>query len=150
MNRRVVMALALAMGCGPSGMTYAQEADDQSKREVRQAEKEWREAWVRGDAVALEGIHADDYISINYLGQVSTKEQVMADVRAGAFKYESMEHRDVFMRVYGEVVIVNGRTVNKGHRQQRDVSGEFSYSRVYVRRGDRWQAVLSQYTRPPG
>jgi len=61
-----------------------------------------------------------------------------------------MEHRDVFMRVYGEVVIVNGRTVNKGHRQQRDVSGEFSYSRVYVRRGDRWQAVLSQYTRPPG
>ena len=40
------------------------------------------------------------------------------------------------------------RTVNKGHRPERDVSGELSYTRVYVKRDDRWQAVLSQYTRP--
>jgi ketosteroid isomerase-like protein len=150
MNRRTVMALAVAMGSGLSGTTRAQEADDQSKREVQKAEKAWREAWVRGDAVVLERIHADDYFSINYLGQVSTREQVMSDVRAGAFKYESMEHKDVVMRVYGNVVIVNGRTINKGHRQQRDVSGEFRYTRVYVKRGDRWQAVLSQYTRLAG
>jgi ketosteroid isomerase-like protein len=111
-------------------------------------EKEWREAWVRGDPTALDRIHADDYLVINYLGQVNTKAQVMSDVRAGAFKYESMEHKDVVMRVYGNVVIVTARTVNKGHRQERDVSGEFSYTRVYVKREGRWQAVLSQYTRP--
>jgi hypothetical protein len=52
------------------------------------------------------------------------------------------------MRVYGNVVIVNALTVNKGHRQERDVSGDFSYTRVYVKRDGRWQAVLSQYTRP--
>lgn len=150
MNRRTVMAFvpAFVMADGESGMIRAQEADTQAKREVRQMEKEWREAWVRGDPVILARIHADNYFSINYLGQLSTKEQVMADVRAGAFKYESMEHKDVVMRVYGNVVIVNGLTINKGHRQQRDVSGEFRYTRVYVKRGGRWQAVLSQYTRP--
>jgi hypothetical protein len=135
------------MGAGVA-KTFAQEPDDQAKAEVTQTEKEWREAWVKGDPVALDRIHADDYLSINYLGQISTKAQVMADVRAGAFKYESMEHKDVVMRVYGNVVIVNGRTINKGHRQQRDVSGEFSYTRVYVKLDGRWQAELSQYTRP--
>ncbi|HXS06203.1 MAG TPA: nuclear transport factor 2 family protein [Rhizomicrobium sp.] len=149
MNRSIVTAalLALIMGAGVA-KTFAQEPDDQAKAEVTQTEKEWREAWVKGDPVALDRIHADDYLSINYLGQISTKAQVMADVRAGAFKYESMEHKDVVMRVYGNVVIVNGRTINKGHRQQRDVSGEFSYTRVYVKLDGRWQAELSQYTRP--
>jgi uncharacterized protein (TIGR02246 family) len=128
--------------------TFAQAPDDRAKREVQSMEKEWREAWVRGDPAAVDRIHADDYLSINYLGQVSTKAQVMSDVRAGAFKYESMEHKDVVMRVYGDVVIVNGRTINKGHRQERDVSGGFSYTRVYVKRDGRWQAVLSHYTRP--
>jgi ketosteroid isomerase-like protein len=149
MKRRIVTAflLALAVGGTFSGITFAQRTDDQAKHAVQQVEKEWREAWVRGDPAVLDKIHADDYFSINYLGQLSTKAQVMADVRAGAFKYESMEHRDVVMRVYGDVVIVNARTINKGHRQKRDVSGEFSYTRVYVKRGGRWQAVLSQYTR---
>lgn len=150
MNGRVVARLVLALllsariGTGVS----AQSPDEQATREVQQAEKDWRDAWVRGDPVALDRIHADDYLVINYLGQVNTKAQVMADVRAGAFKYESMEHKDVVMRAYGNVVIVNARTVNVGHRQARDVSGEFSYTRVYVKRDGTWRAVLSQYTRP--
>jgi hypothetical protein len=110
--------------------------------------KEWREAWVRGDPVALDRVHGDDYLSINYLGQVSCKAQVMSDVRAGAFKYERMEHKDVVVRAYGNVVIVNALTVNKGHRRERDISRDFSYTRVYVKRDGRWQAVLSHYTRP--
>ncbi len=149
MIRRIVWLLFLALvfaGC--LSLTFAREADDRAKLEVQQVEKEWREAWVRGDPVALDRIHADDYLSINYLGQLSTKAQVMADVRAGAFKYESMAHKDVVMRVYGDVVIVNALTINKGHRQQRDVSGEFRYTRVYVKRAGHWRAVLSQYTRP--
>ena len=48
------------------------------------------------------------------------------------------------MRMYGNVVIVNALTVNKGHRQERNVSGDFSYTRVYVKRDGRWQAVLSR------
>ena len=144
----MTLLMALLMGGHLGRVTSAQGPDDQAKREVQDVEKEWREAWIRGDPAALDRIHADDYLSINYLGQLNTKAQVMSDVRAGAFKYESMEHKDVVMRVYGNVVIVNARTINKGHRRDRDVSGEFSYTRVYVKRDGRWQAVLSQYTRP--
>jgi ketosteroid isomerase-like protein len=150
MARRVTAAVLLALFLSGSRghLISAQGPDDQAKQDVEQMEKAWREAWVRGDPTALDRIHADDYLVINNLGQLHTKAQVMSDVRAGAFKYQSMEHKDVVMRVYGDVVIVNGRTVNKGHRRERDVGGEFSYTRVYVKRDGRWQAVLSQYTRP--
>jgi ketosteroid isomerase-like protein len=150
MSKRIFTAcvFSLLLGVQATHVASNQGLLDGPKREVEQMEKQWREAWVRGDAVALDQIHAEDYLVINYLGQMNDKSRVMADVRAGEFKYEGMEHKDVVMRVYGEVVVVNGRTINKGHRRDRDVSGEFSYTRVYVKRAGRWQAVLSQYTRP--
>ena len=44
-------------------------------------------------------------------------------------------------------VVVVGVTVNKGKRGERDVSGTFRYTRVWVKRKGIWQVVLSQYTR---
>ena len=127
MTRRVsaTVLLALLLSGSRGHLISAQRSDDQAKQDMEQMEKAWREAWVRGDPTALDRIHADDYLVINNLGQLHTKAQVMSDVRAGAFKYQSMEHRDVVMRVYGDVVIVNARTVNEGHRRERDVGGEF-------------------------
>lgn len=111
-NRHVAVKLflALLLTTHIGHVALAQGKDDQqAKLEVKQMEKEWREAWIRGDSVALDRIHADDYLAINYLGQMNTKAQVMSDVRAGAFKYDSMEHKDIVMRVYGNVVMVDGR-----------------------------------------
>ena len=48
------------------GVTSAQGPDDQAKLEVQNMEKQWREAWVQGDADALDLIHANDYLVINY------------------------------------------------------------------------------------
>ena len=85
MNGRVATTLLLALLTTVHlGVTSAQGPDDQAKLDVQNLEKQWREAWVRGDAEALDLIHANDYLVINNLGQFNTKAQVMSDVRAGA------------------------------------------------------------------
>jgi hypothetical protein len=117
------LLLALVLSASLSHLLAAQRRDDQAKQDVEQMEKAWREAWVGGDATALDRIHADDYLVINNLGQLHTKAQVMSDVRAGAFKYQSMEHKDVVMRVYADVVIVNAvQWTDIGHN--RDTYGD--------------------------
>ena len=94
MNGRVATALLLALlMSGHLSVTSAQGADDQANREVQNMERDWREAWVRGDTAALDRIHADDYLVINYLGQVNTKAQVMVDVRAGVFSTRAWSTR---------------------------------------------------------
>ena len=118
-----------------------------SEREVLDTERQWREAWVAGDAAALDGIHADDYVAIPNIGTTSTKAEVMADVQRGLFRYTRMQHSEQNVRFYGASAVVVGRTTNEGHRGDRDVSGDFRYTRIYVKRDGRWQAVLSQYTR---
>jgi ketosteroid isomerase-like protein len=69
---------------------------------VKALEEDWCKAWVAGDAATLNRIHADDYFSVNSLGAISSKAAVIADVRAGVFRYESMEHGDLSFRVYGD------------------------------------------------
>ena len=131
-------------------LTSAAAQSDQNanaEREVRDMEAQWRRAWLAGDAAALDRIHADDYTAIPNIGTVSTKAEIMADVRRGVFRYSRMEHADMTVRVYGATAVVVGRTVNDGRRGDRDVSGDFRYTRVYVKRDGRWQVVLAQYTR---
>ncbi len=113
-------------------------------------ERQWRQAWLAGDADVLDKIHADDFTSIPNIGIISTKAEVMADVRRGVFRYSRMEHSEMTVRIYGTTAVVVARTTNEGHRGDRDVSGDFRYTRIYVKRNGRWQAVLAQYTRIAG
>jgi ketosteroid isomerase-like protein len=125
-------------------------ADMQAEQQVRDMERQWRQAWLAGDAATLDRIHADDYTAIPNIGTVATKAQVMADVRKGVFRYSRMEHSEMAVRIYGTTGVVVGRTTNEGRRGDRDVSGDFRYTRIYVKRNGNWQAVLAQYTRIAG
>lgn len=132
----------------PFALVAAQSDQDMNaEREVRDMEAQWRQAWLAADAAALDRIQADDYVAIPNIGTISTKAEIMADVRRGVFRYSRMEHSEITVRLYGITGVVVGRTVNEGRRGDRDVSGDFRYTRVYVKRNGRWQAVLAQYTR---
>jgi ketosteroid isomerase-like protein len=150
--RAIVFASRLAVcfslcAVGPYAIRGQSNADAQAEQEVRDMERQWREAWLAADVAALDRIHAHDYMAIPNIGTVSTKAEVMTDVRRGAFRYTRMEHSDMTVRVYGNTGVVVGRTINEGHRGNRDVSGDFRYTRIYVKRNGSWQAVLAQYTR---
>jgi ketosteroid isomerase-like protein len=140
----ILFTLSVALASAQSGM------DAQAEREVRDIERQWRQAWLAGDAGALDRIHADDYTAIPNIGTVSSKSEVMADVRRGVFRYSRMDHSEMTVRIYGTTGVVVGRTINEGHRGERDVSGDFRYTRIYVKRNGLWQAVLAQYTRITG
>jgi ketosteroid isomerase-like protein len=132
----------------PFALAAAQsDQDANAEREVRDMEVQWRQAWLGGDAAALDRIHADDYIAIPNIGTTSTKAEVIADVRRGVFRYSRMEHSEISVRIYGITGVVVGRTLNEGRRGDRDVSGDFRFTRIYVKRNRRWQVVLAQYTR---
>src|SRR5215469_6360179 len=86
---------------------FAQSRQDaQAEQEVRDMERQWRQAWLAGDATALDRIHADDYTAIPNIGTVSTKAEVMTDVRQGVFRYSRMDHSEMTVRIYGTTGVV--------------------------------------------
>ena len=114
---------------------------------IMQFESERREATLRNDPAYFERVLADDYMGTGMNGEVTDKAQTIANTKAGNPKFESLTYEDQKVRVYGDAAVVTGRALLKGTTQGQAIDGPVRFTRVYVKRGDKWQLVTFQVTR---
>ena len=109
-------------------------------------DNEWNEAYPRRDVSALDHIIADDWVCIDGAGLVISKRQLLDRVESSAAFLDPYKFDEITLRMFGDTAIVTGRL--SGTR--RDNDGTFyleqRYTRVYVKRNDRWQSVATQVT----
>lgn len=116
--------------------------------EVRRVEQERIQAIRNNDADTLNRIQADNYLSIDPLGEIITKAQDQAVVRSGLIKFESIETDQLTFRTFEhDTVVITGGMAWRGHFQDADISGQFRYSAVYTKLHGAWRIVTSQLTR---
>ncbi len=150
MKRMLVLAV-LAMAA--SSVALGQITGDKSaptgnaEQELIKLEQDRAQAAVRGDTAFLEQNTADDYTFINARGMLITKAQMLADFKSGQIKLQSSDLDDLHARVYGDTAVLTGRSTQKGQAYGQDISGQYRFTRVYVKRDGRWQSVALQQTR---
>ena len=105
------------------------------------------ESHVKRDTAFLERHLSDDYISTFPDGSVLDKKGEIESVKSGAVALTEMKPSEMKARIYGEAAVITGRSTIKAKVKGQDVSGEYRFTDVWIRRGDRWQAVASQVTR---
>jgi ketosteroid isomerase-like protein len=120
--------------------------DQDTIREIVDIEHQAREATLRRDPEFPLRMLADDYVAISPLGQVTTKKEAISARRSGQLRYDNIDVSDMVVRLYGDTAIVTARADVKGHQLGEDFSGPYRYTRVWVRRAGRWQAVSYQAT----
>ena len=113
---------------------------------VMKMERDATDALIKHDLAAFGSIFADDAAFVGPDGAVQTKEQLLADVKSGALVIESSEITDMKVRVFGESAIATYMTTDKGNYKGQDISGQYRWTDVFVRRGDKWQIVAAQGT----
>ena len=120
--------------------------DQDTIREIVDIEHQAKEATLRRDADFPQRMLADDYVAIGPLGQVTTKKEAISARRSGQLRYDNIDVSDMVVRLYGDTAVVTARADVKGHQLGEDFSGPYRYTRVWVRRSGRWQAVSYQAT----
>ena len=120
--------------------------DQDTIREIVDMERQAKEASLHRDAEFPSRVLAEDYVAITPLGQVTTKQDAISARRSGQLRYESMNITDMVVRLYGDTAVVTARADVKGHQLGEDFSGLYRYTRIWVRRNGRWQAVSYQAT----
>lgn len=120
--------------------------DQSTIREIVDMERQAREASLRRDADFSQRTLAEDYVAITPLGQVTTKRDTLSARKSGQLRYDTIDVSDMVVRVYGDMAVVTARADVKGHQLGEDFSGPYRYTRVWVRRTGRWQAVSYQAT----
>jgi len=145
-----LVALALALGQEPTEKKSPGKGKGAGsgtiEQQIKDLEKQWTDAELKQDAVALDRILADDIVEIESTGQVQTKAEDLADLKSGEFKLESLSFGDMKVRVFGNVAVVNGPYTMKGTYKGKDISHEGRFTDVFVKRQGRWQCVSTQST----
>ena len=126
--------------------TSAQPVPDNSIEEIRALEVARNKAIVDGDAATLERMTSDDYTFVTLRGELRTKAEIVEGFSTGTFNYASREISDLNIRVYGDAAVVTGRSTQKGTEYGKDYSGDYRFTRVYVKQNGRWVTVALQAT----
>ena len=114
--------------------------------EIEQLERDRQNAFIRGDIEMLDRTTASDYTTINGSGKLSSKPQMMQNLRQGKTKVLSVELENLKARIYGDTAVLTGeyRDVNVREGVQRATHALFM--RIFVRNRGRWEAVAYQQT----
>jgi len=141
----IVLAMMLSW-CLPARAQSANVPSTSTEEEIKSIEEERNRAILSGDAATLDRMTADDYTFITLRGELRSKAEIVKGFQSGAFKYESRTISALKVRVYGDTAMVTGRSAQKGKENGKDYSGDYRFTRVYVRNKGRWVTVALQTT----
>jgi hypothetical protein len=113
---------------------------------IRALEAKRAQALLAADTTTLSRLTADEFIEISRLGQVRHKADNIHDIGSGELKLTSVKYDSLTVRIYGDVAVLEGIADNTGVFRGYPFSGKIRYTRVFVLRDKRWQAVAMQHT----
>ena len=102
--------------------------------------REFRDALRKGDETALNSIYADDYAITNDTGEVQTKAQRLAWVKANMARLSGLDFQDLKTRVYGDAAVVTGRATSTTDGLNSRII------QVWIRQGGGWRLAAGQTT----
>jgi ketosteroid isomerase-like protein len=109
-------------------------------------DSEWNEAYPRRDISALDQIIADDWVCIDSAGLVISKRELLDRVKSSAAFLDPHKFDETNLRMFGDTAIVTGRLSGTRGNNDGTFYLEQRYTRVYVKRRERWQSVATQVT----
>lgn len=139
----VVFAVALLLSASRLGAQGRGEAADEA---VRAAEAARREALLRGDTLALSRMTAAEFYEVSRFGVVRSRSMNLQEIASGALKLLTIRYDSTTVHTYGDVAVLTAIADNTGEYRGTPFSGRIRYTRVFVRRDGRWQAVAMQHT----
>ena len=149
-NRMILVTVIGALLGARSTPAAAQATPNPAAEDsVRALEEARGQALMRGDTVALSRMTAVEFNELTRFGTVRTRAANLRDVSAGMLRLASVRYDSLTVRIYGEVAILQGIADNAGTIGGVPFTGRIRYTRVFVRREGRWQAVTMQHTPMP-
>lgn len=109
--------------------------------EVREVKRLYDVAQLKNDATWFERTFAEDYVWIGPDGIVVPKAEYVRDLASHDLTWESVEAKDMEVRVYGDTAIATGRFFGKGHFKGKLLDERQRFTSVLIKRNGRWQII---------
>lgn len=116
---------------------------DATSKALIDLEEKWVAALEKSDAATLDSICADTYVETDGRGHRSDKQALLAVVKSGDLKVESIKLSDMQVYVYGDAAVVTGSAAEAGGYKGQPFTANVSFTETFVRQNGKWRAVAS-------
>ena len=114
---------------------------------IVELEERLAQAWVTRDRAFIESVIAPEWTVTNPSGRVLTRQQVLDETFASDERQiGSLTVDEIVVRALGDVAVATGRTRATGSYRGEQAAVELRFTDVLLKRGDRWQFIVSQGT----
>ena len=114
---------------------------------VRAAELARFKAMTDGDFASLGKLLGDELIYTHSNALVDTKASYIESMTSGALKYQSVEPREMKIRVYGTTAVIIAAAAVTSVSKGQTANNQLRYTDVWVLRDGRWQMVAWESTK---
>jgi ketosteroid isomerase-like protein len=134
-NRSLAIGFAILLMLAATATLHAMPRAErhETRHEIEHLEDAWRDAVLKGNIAAMDALLADDYMAITPTGILQSKEQALANLRAGTVHFNSIDLSDRKIRLYGTTALVTSRAEVTATGSDGNISGSYRYTRVYVK-----------------
>lgn len=143
------MRITLAAFCAALFLAGTAFAQAPAADAVKAAELARFKAMTTGDFAALAKALGDDLVYTHSSAAVDTKASFLEALTSGRTKYQSIEPREMTVRVYGNTAIINAAAHFLVNANGQQLDNQLRFTDVWVLRDGRWQMVAWQSTKLP-
>jgi ketosteroid isomerase-like protein len=121
--------------------------DDISEEAVAELNRQWMQAYVKGDLDFLEKHMSEDYVGTFPDGTVLDKKGEIEAVKSGIVKITQMKPKEMIVRIYSNAAVITGQSHIEAVVSGQAMSADFRFTDVWIAQKGGWRAVASQVTR---
>jgi ketosteroid isomerase-like protein len=133
--------------CATLGSLASIRAADPSadEQQLRKLEQDWAESYVKRDPSFAQKNMTDDFTFIGPEGNMVNKADYIKGV-TGPISFTQFKIDDLRIRTYGDTAVVLGLATITAKTGEKDESGQYSFTDVFVKQKNEWKAASGQVT----
>jgi ketosteroid isomerase-like protein len=116
-------------------------AEGDLKAEILKVDEERNQALQKGDVTYLSSLYSDDLVFTNARGEVLTKAQHLAELKARKLAFQSFKHSDVQVRIHGNTGILTGLSTSVVVTNGTVSSSPRRFLNLFIKEDGRWRCA---------
>ena len=108
---------------------------------VQKIHRAWLEAAPRRDIATIARLLPDSFIFTSNLFGVLNKTRFLEVIKSGELTFKSINRYDVTLSSFENMAVARGCDTVIARYKNRDISGHYRFTNVYVEQQGRWEVV---------
>lgn len=113
-------------------------AQTKEEQEVINASKKKFRLMIEMKLDSLEGVLDDRLMFTHSNGWTESKKEILEDIKSGKLRYQSIESRDIVVRIYPKTAILTGKGKFTVVLEGKELLFDLAYTEVYVMKNKKW------------